>query len=276
MIAFMADYGWRAQLGPHGWRKFIPDLFFVSNYFQGGVSGGWSLSTEEQFYVVVPLMLLAMRNIKLSRQWVVLVAALIALPIARAIAIARVGHAASVSDVFVIYSPFHTHADGLVIGLLIAWLSVAVPQILVPRPFLKNLALPVMLIAVGAVLHQISHDIFSFSALALIFGGCVLFLLRDHSVLAKFTGWWAFYLLSRLSYAMYLNHFVFLEWLKARYFTAVHGSVYATFFFGYGVLLFTSMAVATATFLLIESPFLQLREHLLARKGVAASGACAR
>lgn len=276
MIAFMADSGWRAHLVAHGWRQFIPDLFFVSNYVKGGVSGGWSLSTEEQFYIVVPLVLVAIRRVKLSMQWIVLAAALIALPIAPAIAIANFGGLPSPNDVFVIYCPFHTHADGLVIGLLIAWLSVALPRLLTPRPWLRNLLLPGALIALGIALHGFSRDLFSFSALALIYGGCVLFFLRDSSGLAKVTGWWMFYLVSRLSYAMYLNHFVVLEWLTPRHFAAVHLGWYSDFFIGYAMLLFISMAAAATTFLLIESPFLQLRERLLARKQGTSSGTASR
>ena len=34
------------------------DVSFLSNYKWGGLSRGWSLSTEEQFYIVVPLLLI--------------------------------------------------------------------------------------------------------------------------------------------------------------------------------------------------------------------------
>jgi peptidoglycan/LPS O-acetylase OafA/YrhL len=264
MIAFMADHGWRATLAAHGWQQFVPDLLFISNYLPGGVSGGWSLSTEEQFYIVVPLVLLATRPLELSRQWIVLTLALLALPVSRAVTIARFGGDPGPEHPWVIYCPFHTHADGLVVGLLIAWLGVVIPTVLAPRPLLRNLALPGALIATGAVLHQIRQDIFSFSALALIFGGCALFVLRDRSGFVKLTGWWGFYLLSRLSYAMYLNHFVILEWLSPRYLAAARGHGYGVFFTGYAMLLLTSIAIAVVTFLGLESPFLQLRDRLLA------------
>jgi len=40
-----------------------PELFLVSNYFSGNlVPGSWSLSTEEQFYLVIPLLVLLVSN----------------------------------------------------------------------------------------------------------------------------------------------------------------------------------------------------------------------
>jgi peptidoglycan/LPS O-acetylase OafA/YrhL len=277
MVTFMTDYGWRAaHLEVHTWQQFLPDLVFLSNYLPGGIAGGWSLSTEEQFYIVVPLVLWITRPLGISRQWIVLLASLIALPISRAIAVAHFGASPGPEHPMVIYSPFHTHSDGLVIGLFIAWFSVAVPPLLAPRPLLRNLTLPALLIVLGGMLHSLNQDVFSFSALALIYGGCALFLLRDVSGLGKLTGWWGFYLLSRLSYAMYLNHFVILEWLTPKYLAAIGTHGYVAFFSGYAMLLAVSLVVATTTFLLIESPFLQLRDRLLSQKRQVLSGAVAR
>src|SRR5208283_1608063 len=36
---------------------FLADIFCVSNYFHNKISGGWSLSTEEQFYIMFPVLL---------------------------------------------------------------------------------------------------------------------------------------------------------------------------------------------------------------------------
>ena len=36
---------------------FLVDIFCVSNYFHHKIAGGWSLSTEEQFYIAVPVLL---------------------------------------------------------------------------------------------------------------------------------------------------------------------------------------------------------------------------
>jgi peptidoglycan/LPS O-acetylase OafA/YrhL len=270
IMIFLPDLGWRQHLAAHGWRHFLPDLLFLSNYRPGAVAGGWSLSTEEQFYIAVPLLLLATRRWPLSRQWIVPLAALVLLPVARFLAIRHAGVSSLPAHPMVIYCPFHTHSDGLVVGLLIAWLSVAVPRAVAPLPPLRNLVFPALMIAIGVVLHTCNDDIFSFSALALIFGAAALFVLRDASTFSRLASWRPFYVISRLSYAMYLNHFVLLEWLGPEYLAAVPGGGNISFVLGYAGLIGISAAIAAVTFLLIESPFLQWRERLMARSSSAA------
>jgi peptidoglycan/LPS O-acetylase OafA/YrhL len=80
--------------------------------------------------------------------------------------------------------------------------------------------------------------LFGLSVLALIFGGMTLFVLRDHSRLRKPYDKHVFYLTSRLSHGMYLNHFPV---------------------FSFGVPLPAAargvMVIAVATFIVIESRF---------------------
>ncbi len=261
MLAFMTDVGWRNSLPTHGWRQFLPDLFFISNYTQGGVSGGWSLSTEEQFYIAVPLALLLIRRWPLRWQWVVPTLALCLLPVFRYLEVRHFGRSPSADEPFVIYAPFHTHADGLAIGLLIAWATVAVPKLTAPLPLARNLVFSAPIIAIAMVLHSLSRDVFSFSGLALIYGALVLFALRDASIISRFARWRPFYVISRLSYAMYLNHFLLVE-DAAQGLLAARSGGYATFFIGYAGMIALSVGIAGVTFLLIESPFLQWRERL--------------
>jgi peptidoglycan/LPS O-acetylase OafA/YrhL len=70
---------------------------------------------------------------------------------------------------------------------------------------------------------------------------------------------------------MYLNHFLLIEGPGRAFATAYHGG-YTTFLIGYVVVIALSAAIATATFLLIESPFLQWRERLLASDRPATTG----
>ena len=253
-----------------GAREYLPDLFFYSNYREGRIAGGWSLSTEEQFYVAVPLTLILVRRwLPLSKQWILPTVALVALPIARALAVARLGpHAHEGMDRFIIYTPFHTHADGLVVGLLLAWVSVARPAVMAGRGFLSNAWLPLVLMVGGFSIREAGRDLFSFTSLALLFGGCVLFFIRDRSVITRITTSRIFYVISKLSYAMYLNHFIVLyrglpyvlDWLGGE--TLGYGG----FVVGYAVTFLLSLGIASVTFALVESPFLQLRDWLLDKK----------
>jgi len=248
---------------------FLPDLFFLSNYLPNGVSGSWSLSTEEQFYIFVPLMLLAASTlVSPKRQFLVIIGLLLALPLIRYLTLTGY-HGEITRDVIIriIQLPFHTHADGLLAGLLLSWLSILKPDHLKPLPFLRNLIWPAILAVAGLLLRSLNQHLFGFSGLALIFGGTTLFVLRDRSTFSKAANKHIFYLTSRLSYGMYLNHFPVISLgvpllLEAR----ISDRPYVNFLIGYPLILIGSMVVAATTFILIESPFLQLREHWLAAK----------
>jgi peptidoglycan/LPS O-acetylase OafA/YrhL len=247
---------------------FIPDLFFVSNYMPDAISGSWSLSTEEQFYVFVPLLLIAVSALVRTRhQFIVIAALMLVLPLIRFITLSA--HPAGITpDQFqrLIQLPFHTHADGLVVGLLISWLSILRPQFLEPLPVRRNVILPATLSVAGVVLRDASPHLFGFSGLALIFGSMALFVLRDRSLLSRLASGRIFYVTSRLSYGMYLNHFPILA-VGVPLFVAGTTSFrpYSSFFVGYPLAVVASMIVAAFTFVVIESPFLQLRDRWLAR-----------
>jgi peptidoglycan/LPS O-acetylase OafA/YrhL len=262
---------WSISISPRPISSFLPDLFFLSNYFPSGVAGTWSLSTEEQFYIFVPILLCTLGIlVSAKRRFLVIIGLLVALPFIRYLTLSGY-HGEITHDVAVriIQLPFHTHADGLLAGVLLSWVSVMKPDHLKPLPFLRNLIWPTILMVVGLLLRSFDR-IFGLSALALIFSGITLFVLRDRSALQRIYNNHIFYLTSRLSYGMYLNHFLIVSFgvpllLAAR----ISNGAYVNFFIGYPLLVFASMAVAAATFILIESPFLQLREHWLAAKNAA-------
>ncbi len=248
--------------------KFFPDMFFYSNYVPGQVGGGWSLSSEEQFYVLTPLLMVGgILVLPFSRLWVLPALALCALPFSRAAVVSKLGpHAHEGMASALIYNPFHTHADGLVAGLMLAWLAVAFPRMIERRALRANLLLPLALAVAGIVLRQLNRDLFSFTGLALVFGGWALFAIRDQSPVSRVTGNHIFYVLSKLSYAMYLNHLIVMYYLMPHLLPALHidGRGYASFAAGYLIAVGLSVGVGFLTFLCIESPFLQLRDQLLA------------
>jgi peptidoglycan/LPS O-acetylase OafA/YrhL len=249
---------------------FVHDAVFVSNYLPGNVSGGWSLSTEEQFYIGIPLLLLLLQKvgIPLRLQVVAIVALLAAMPGIRWLTLhAYPGPVTADLVRRVVVMPIHTHADGLLGGVLIAWLSVYAPAFLAPRRLLRNLLLPLGVAAGGLLLRSLNPELFGLSGLAMIFSAAVIFSLRDCSLILRFTSLRIFYVLSRLSYGMYLNHFgIVLS--GAPIFAAMAPSlrVYPAFFLGYVLTGVASVFVSACTFLLIESPFLQLREKWLTHR----------
>jgi peptidoglycan/LPS O-acetylase OafA/YrhL len=242
------------------WHGIWPDLTFLSNYFQGQVSGGWSLSTEEQFYLVVPLLLLGVQRLfgPRGQAWVPLVL-LALMPVVRAVSL----HGAGEAGMERIYGPIHTHCDGLLVGLFLAWASVKKPETLsaeAAHPW----RLPLLAIAAGFGLRAIAAPLFSFSGLGLVYGGLVALGLRAGPRVRGLTAWRGFHILSRLSYGMYLNHFEVLPRLLPRLTRALVplvGSGWVLAAVSYLIAVLASAAVAAVTFILIEEPFLALRER---------------
>jgi peptidoglycan/LPS O-acetylase OafA/YrhL len=242
-----------------------PDLVFLSNYVQGQVSGGWSLSTEEQFYLIVPLLLLGVQRLfgPKGQGWVPLVL-LALMPVVRAVSVAATGH----RDLAWMYGPIHTHCDGLLVGLFLAWASVKRPETLSPdhpHPW----RLPLLAIVAGFALRGIDQILFSFTSLGLIYGGMVALGLRAGTRVRQLTAWRAFHVLSRLSFGMYLNHFEVLPRLLPRLTRAlvpIVGSGWVLAAVAYLVAILASALVAAVTFVLIEEPFLALRERWDARR----------
>ena len=252
------------------------DWLFVSNYVGGAVRGGWSLSTEEQFYIVLPLAVAVLARFATLRGWIVgLLASLAAVELARyltATALLETGLTAQAVK-NAMYSPGHLHCEGLLIGALIALLEVRRPTLLTPVRSMRGAwgAIGVALagIVAAGVLRTAAPVVAPYLSLALIYGGLTvaLLLLRETRLVRILQlDRILFYRISRLSYGVYLNHFFVAKWvmsLAVPLVTAVTASPILGF--GASVLLAVaaSLTCAAAMFVLIEHPFLQARGVVL-------------
>lgn len=266
---YFAFIAWAMLTSGEPASRYIPDIFFFSNYVDNGISGGWSLSTEEQFYILVPMLILvAAKFCSLDRQWMLWLSLFAFLPVLRYITLSQYeGPIVDPLPVHLIYTPFHTHSDGLFAGLLIGWVSVLRSDYLGPTSFGRNLATLMCFMIAGGALRVVDKFLFAYTGLALIFAGMVIFVLRDRTLFSKLADNRTFYVLSRLSYAMYLNHFALLAWAMPALVVWLNQHELSTslagFTVGYVVILGASIALAAVTFVTIESPFLRMRDRWL-------------
>jgi peptidoglycan/LPS O-acetylase OafA/YrhL len=247
------------------------DWAFLTNYVTGRVEGGWSLSTEEQFYIIAPLALLAgARMLKLRGRVAALIAALAVVAAlrwwtARGLLLRGV----SVANVkSIMYSPFHLHDEGLTIGLLIALVFITAPAIFErTSPHRKAIWIVAFTAAVSAVVLRAENGIvFPFLSLALIYGSVVAVSLTFRPNELRLLHARPFYTLSRLSYGMYLNHFAVLRWVGpsiARASKAIGGQSAVAIGLSLLAVIGCSAFFAAVTFVLVEHPFLVLRGRML-------------
>ena len=249
------------------------DAVFLSNYFDGGVGGAWSLSTEEQFYILAPVMLALFALVFRPKQiWIAPVIGIALLVVSRALTIRYSGLTGYDLNQKLVYA-FHTDADGLAVGLLLAWLSIFQAKRIAHPRFAALLAAAMLF--VGAGLYVSSRLLFNFTAIGLLYGALVLYGISPLP-LPRIFKWRGFYLISRLSFGIYLNHFVILSlvdpWIDT--WRSQHGELgfWAWYLGAFALCLLT----AAVTFMLIEWPFLYLRSQLLESKPFKMSGAIER
>jgi peptidoglycan/LPS O-acetylase OafA/YrhL len=248
------------------------DLVFLTNYSNHGVVlGSWSLCTEEQFYILAPLlvMFLARRRAHPGIYQMLILGAFLALPLIRGAEwVSRTGsfYSHNPQTFAPMYQNFHTHADGLLIGLLIANLIAYRSESI---KFLRSSGMVFVALFIFFFLRQIQHEIFMLTGLSILCGSFMLWGLHSSSKLIKYTDAKIFYWISRLSYGMYLNH-EYMHVRLVRTFAGVFGSLHYGHVLGelsamFALVLF-SMAVALITFCLVERPFLEMRATYFGRR----------
>ncbi|HEX4747983.1 MAG TPA: acyltransferase [Bryobacteraceae bacterium] len=240
-------------------KPLLADLFCVSDYFHHQVPGGWSLSVEEQFYLILPVLLFLLRKLPPKALLGVPVAWFILLPLLRRFTLLI--HPDASTNGFLAYA-FHTHTDGLAIGVILAWLSV----------FAKNwwrsgagkYWIPAVAICCGLIEHKFHTLTFAYTGLALLFGGLVLVGLRA-SLPNRLTHWRILHVISRLSYGSYLNNLILVQLIDpyTHSFVSAHATNTMFFVAWFAGFVLVSNAVAFVTYALIEAPFLEVRERWL-------------
>lgn len=257
-------FGW-PELGrvPHfSWAQVVPNVFLLTDYWPNDIGvPSWSLSIEEHFYLLIPLLLLAARNFLPANRCRLLLSFVFLALFARMISY-RLGDFASATtgDVILrlIYYPFHTRMDALAMGVLVAALHQENPGAVPASWRVIAGALGFLLTGYvyfsGAIYGRWGAITLQYTLLAMGFGAILWSVLPAAPVTlpgrllaAKF---WV--PLARLSYSIYLTHLVVLQFAD---------NAGRPFWLSAIIMPMICLVVALPLFLLVEDPL-----HRFARR----------
>ena len=243
---------------PHAWSSF----FYTSNYYialfgdpENGFSHTWSLAIEEQFYLLWPLAFLLWRR-NLARLTVYLVCIIGAVWLYRVLLVFLLK-----VDQAYIYAAFDTRLDHLMVGCLLAvvlkrgvllsfWEKICANRYL---PFL-TVALLAGSIFLGELWYDRYRDVFGFAVEPVLFAVLVVQLIRFCSSLPwRWIEWPVLRYLGRISYSLYLYQQITLY--PVRKALASQPLIIQLI-----AAIILTVVVATASYYLIERPFLKLKK----------------
>jgi peptidoglycan/LPS O-acetylase OafA/YrhL len=261
----------RGQLPPL-WRFLtFTQNFGLNNQVHGAFSHAWSLCIEEHFYLVLPCLIFIFS----ARRWwqgaICFAGLLVVLGgAARAYCLTRV-MAGDGNWSELIYYPTYCHLDGLIIGVAVAAISAFYPQQwswLERRGYVwlfAGLALVYAAYALDEGQNEFASTVFKFPLVAMGFGLIVIASVSRDSFLNRssaVTKW-----IAVLSYSIYLIHKIVIHLLQGTA-KALHIAPNSTLMFV--LCIAGSIAAAYALNIVVERPFMRLRDRLFSRH-VAAS-----
>ena len=281
---------WGVLYGGLPWQESLarswPNYLFVSNYLYGmqfpnPLSWGWSLCVEEHFYLATPLMLAVLfRLAKRHGRWLFL-AGLGCVPL-----LFRWAEYARAPDMIPfkwVHPMTHTHADGLIFGVLVAYAHVfhreraaAWVARLGSLTWILGLGCYAAVMLWGGLWTRGAFPVIwqffvvSMGSSLLILNGLFL----DNRV-TRFLGWRVWVPFARASYGQYLTHLFVVFWAlgwwpRGPYSTA--GAIASVFAFCLVVLAFAA-ALGATLYLLVERPFLDVGAKLARNYATPASKA---
>ena len=243
------------------WGQAISSLLYVSNYYMALVPTGsalfghtWSLSIEEQFYLLWPFLFLLGRG-DLARLARLLALAVVAVWIHRTLA-----HLVYGIRLEYIYRAFDTRLDHLAVGCLMAiqlkrgrldrfarlvtrhaWYPVVTLALLFgAQPLHASLTFTYI---VGYALEPLLVAVFLLQLIW--FSGSGIWRLFEHPI-TRYVG--------RISYPLYL-------WQQLTLFTAKRLTAGAPLFVQFAFAMMVTVALASASYYVVEKPFLKLKSR---------------
>ncbi|AIT10761.1 acyltransferase family protein [Leptospira santarosai] len=253
------------------------DFVFLGNYFPGMNIHTWSLSMEEQFYLIFPLFCgLLLFKIGPKRRQLFLWCLLL-IPTASRV-IVYVTTAAPLTPEYFneIYFPFHTRFDSLVMGVIAMDLYTGHKDLVDRLKSDNRLYYPLLLLFFSflCAAHWVNlrtdsffTHTFKYNLLNISFAGILLFVVvRSESFLSRFLSLKLFVPVARLSFTIYLWHLILigisLSILKIRTEPSSTLALLSQFIF----VLVLVVILSIPFYALIEYPFQYLKMKILLKK----------
>lgn len=263
------------------WEYLYGTNFFSTARFDTLMFWGWSLSLEEQFYLVVPLLFFLLRLLKSDAQRIVFLAAIWASALVVRLAIYFM-HEGPWIDVFLygeLYFKTYTRYDTLITGILLAvihdrfrepigrWLMHPFNRALVALPSMLMLWMLIRPWSFAASNLNFFH-VFAWGTITtLMYMGFLLLLLHGHGPVHAFLSAPIFRKIATLGYGVYLVHIPLCDNVivpMAHALDRRHVSLMLIWPLSLVLLLIMSVAVSYVMHVLIEKPALWVRDRYAA------------
>ncbi len=202
------------------WR-IVFDLTYISNYFPGTLFHGWSLSLEEQFYMLFPLFLLVIFRRLPERFQLPMLWLLVLLPLSYRLYIlpdiaAQEPHAPPYQAR--IYFPFHGHIDSVIIGIITAyiyqfrrhWIECIYERPLLKKTILGSAVLAFVLYSMFVFEYNptIAGMVIRFPVFSILSAIIMVLSIPEGGWVNRFLSWKGFIPAAKLSYCAYIIHIV--------------------------------------------------------------------
>ena len=245
------------------WNGVLCTLFYVANWAQtgdagiGALSHCWSLSVEEQFYLIWPLLLILLLKSRFKR-WGILVT--LGLMMAASFVWSALLSYKGVGSNR-IYLGSDTRAGELLVGCLVALFLHwgLVPKTNVVRNALRFISILTFAFIGYTVVAVEAKSAFlyrgGFFLISVGTAGVIAYILFFPSIVSKVMRFRPLVWTGRISYGLYLWHFPIFEGSRQALENRLNSFVYQGLRFG------AVFIVATASFYLLEKPFLKLKQR---------------
>ena len=246
------------------------DFTYLSNYFTGNVVHGWSLSIEEHFYILLPIVAAVfLFKLEKKRRLQVLIALYFLPLLFRFIhTFINIDNLESITSY--IYRATHTRIDSIFVGIIIYEIVIYYENIYTALLKKENRIYLYIVFVFSAIAFHYSNlysNLFLRNTIKYNFGnialGLLVFISFDTKTwIAKFFSLSFFRPIARISYGIYLWHIVIGGAIFGTIVKSKETFTWTSFFLGILASFAVTFLFAWIFYLLIEAPFLKLKEWI--------------